>query len=186
MKHSFKGVINILLAAALLIGAMFIYSNFIKPAYDEIKEKQGEFNVKEAEYEKSKLIFEESRQILSSFQDSQGLKDTLFLILPPEQKIPEALYQISGMASLSGLTLGLVSTEESAITPTISPLLKNVGTLKINVKMSGAYEAFKSFAEKLENNIRLFGVNSIRITKSENVSNVFDFMLEIGAFYQTD
>lgn len=183
MKRSFRGSISILVAALLFIGALFIYSNLIKPTYADIKNKQSEKIQKEKEYSKYKTILEQNQQIITSFQNYQDLYDSILVMLPTDPHISYAVYQISGLASASNVSLKSISANESAITPSVSSLIGGRGATKISLKLEGSYESFSSFLDKLQNNIRLFKINSIRVEKP-GFSNILDFNVEISAFYQ--
>lgn len=184
MRQSFKGSFSIILAAVFFIGALFIYADFIKPTYSDIKNKQGEKSQKEAEYNKFKTLFEQNQQILSSFENYQNLYNSILIMLPTNPNISQAIYQINGIASASGMSIKSISTSEAAITPSSSTLIGGRGTTKINLKLNGTYESFKAFLERVETNIRIFRVSSIRVEKF-GASNFLDFNMELDAFYQT-
>lgn len=183
MKQTFRGSISILIAALLFIGALFVYSDFIKPTYAEIKNKQGEKMEKEEQHAKAKILLEQNQQIIMSFADYQDLYNSILTMMPIEPEVSHAVYQISGMAAASGVAIKGISTAESAITSASSALIGGRGTVKISLRVGGTYESFSSFLDKMQNNIRIFRINTIRVEKSGN-SNVLDFNIDASIFYQ--
>ena len=180
-----KGSTSILISGLLFIGALFIFGQLIKPAYSQIKELQAQKAGKEAEYRQDQVIFDQVRQLISSAQNYPDLKKTISQILPVDPEIAQAVYQVSGMASASGLGIDSISTNELAINVSNSASLKGRGAQRLSISLTGSYEAFESFLGRLENNIRLFNVNNIRIEKAGLNPNILNFRMEIDTYYQT-
>lgn len=176
--------ISILLAAALLIGSLFVLGNLIQPLYGEINDLRAQKDSKEAEYEKNKEIYGQINNIVSSYQNYTDLRTALEQVFPAVSDVPEEIYQISGLANMSGLTVNSANVSPLPVKPSRYPAIKGRAANRLNVNFSGSYESFKTFLGKLENNLRLFEINSIVIEQNHLRPNEFDFRIEINAYYQ--
>jgi Tfp pilus assembly protein PilO len=179
-----KSSISILLAGILFIGALVVYGNFIKPLYFEIKNLQAEKQAKQQQRDEYQTISDHTQKLISSYQNYADLQKTISLSFPSNPEIPQIINQINGLAIQSGLTLKSFDSRELALNPSASFLIGAKGTIRTNIRLSGRYEAFRSFLNKLENNIRIFQVNTISIEKASNIPNDFGYNLEVDAFYQ--
>ena len=181
-----KGSISILLSAGLFIGALVIYGNFIKPVYSEIKTLQAEKQEKSSQRDEYQNIAGHTNALISSYQNYAEIQKSISLSFPDNPEIPQIINQINGLAIQSGAVIKSINSRELAIDPSKSKasFAGGKGTVRLNVRISGSYEAFKSFIQKIENNIRVFSVNNVAIEKASNIPNNFNFNLELDAFYQ--
>lgn len=184
MKGSTKRAFSILLASVFFIAAVGVYAYLIKPSYQEVSRKRGELYTKTTQLGDYKTTISQMQKLLAAYDDLSQAQQSISLMLPLETSIPQAVYQISGLASMSGLNLQSASIKELAMTPSAG-LLKGMGTLRFNVKLSGTYESMKQFLQNLGANIRIFNVNNIKVEKLGNVPNVFSFNFELDAYYQS-
>ncbi len=184
MKHSLKRFSAIIIALAFIVGAIIIYSNFIKPTYDGIKMKQGELAKKESVIKEQKEIFGKFQKIFSTYQNYGDVSKNISLALPLNPNVSEEVFQLSSLALLNKLDFQSIDTKELAITPSASQLIKSKGTLRSNIKLTGGYESFKAYLDNLETNIRILSINSLRVEKMTNVSDLFNYNLEVDVYYQ--
>lgn len=177
---------SILLSAILFIGALVVYGSFIKPTYFEIKTLQAEKSEKELQKSEYQNIAEHTEALISSYQNYAELQKSISLSFPVDPEVPQIINQINGLAVQSGIVIKSMDSRQLAIDPSASAssFAGGKGTLRFNVKTFGTYEGFKSFLQKLENNIRIFSINNVTIGRASNIPNNFDFNLEIDAFYQ--
>ncbi|MDI6717797.1 MAG: type 4a pilus biogenesis protein PilO [Patescibacteria group bacterium] len=188
MKNSFKRVLSILISVVLLIGSVLIYSNLIKTAYEEAKAQKSELISKEKQYDDMQNIVNQTQNLFSFYQDSAQAQNSISAILPVNSAVPQAVYQISGIAAKNGLRLQTIGSKELAITPSLIPsLIKGVGTLRFSGQLAGSYESFKSFMLDMESNARLFNFSSLKLEKygGSTGANSLNYNFEIDAYYQT-
>jgi len=183
LKGSTKRAFSILIASVFFIAAVAVYAYLIKPTYQSINVKRGELYTKTTQLSDYKNTIGQMQKLLAAYENLSQAQQSASLMLPNDSSIPQATYQISGLALISGLNLQSISLKELAATPSTS-LLKGMGTLRFNVKLSGTYESMKSFLQNLGANIRIFNINSIKVEKSGNISNVFTFNFELDTYYQ--
>jgi Tfp pilus assembly protein PilO len=184
MKGSTKRAFSILIASIFFIAGIGVYVYLIKPAYQDINLKRGELYTKTTQLSDYKNTISQMQKLLATYESLSQAQQSVSLMLPNDSSIPQAAYQISGLASMSGLNLQSMSLKELATTPSTA-LLKGMSTLRFSVKMTGTYESMKSFLQNLASNIRVFNVNTIKVEKLGNLSNVFTFNFELDAYYQT-
>lgn len=176
--------ISILAAFALLIGSLFVLGNLIQPLYAQINDVRLDKANKDAQYEKNKEINAQINNIISSYQNYTDLRNTLEQVFPINSDMPQEIYQINGLANMTGLTINSANISPLPVKPSRYVSIKGRAANRLNVNLSGNYESFKSFLGKLESNVRLFAINSIVIEPSHQRLNEFDFRMEINAYYQ--
>jgi Tfp pilus assembly protein PilO len=187
MKASTKRILSILTAILMIIASIFVYSSLINPAYSEIKNLRSEVAGRLELVDKHKTSIDQVKKILGEYQDVVQIQDTVSTILPSEQNLPSAVYQISKLASVNELPIELLSAQQLAIKPSNQPeLVKGVGVLRFNLRVVGSYEKFKSFLQNLETNINLMDLASLKIEPQTKGANKFNYTLVVDAYYQTE
>ena len=187
MRASSKRTLSILVALALLIGAVFIYSSLIKPAYADIKALRSEAANRTNIIEENQAYIVKVQNILNEYQNSSQLENTISVLLPNGQNLSQALNQISGLISISGLSPDKISVSQLAIRPSLgSSIVESIGTLRFEVEAIGNYQGLKSFLQKLETNMGIFDVESV---KAEPLSRAaggtgFNYTVVIDSYYQ--
>jgi Tfp pilus assembly protein PilO len=187
MRASSKRTLSILVALLLLIGAVLIYSSLIKPAYADIKDLRSEAASRINIIEENQAYIVKVQNLLNEYQNAAQIQNAISVLLPDGQNISQALNQISGLALISGLSVQKVSVSQLAIRPSLgSSIVKNIGTLRFEAGVSGTYQSFKSFLQKLETNMGIFDVNGIKVDlPSRSSSNNFSYTVVIDSYYQT-
>jgi Tfp pilus assembly protein PilO len=188
MRASSKRTFSILVALLLLGGAIFIYSSLIKPAYADIKELRSQAASRLNLIEENQSYIVKVQNLLNEYQNAAQLQNTISILLPDEKNLSQALSQISGLASISGLFLQKASVSQLAIRPSLgSSIVKNIGTLRFETEASGSYDSFKSFLEKLETNMGIFDIESVKVSLPARASsNAFNYSIVIDSYYQTN
>ena len=184
MKQSSLRFLVIVASTALMVGAVLVYSNLVRPAYDEAKHTQGELVSKDKNFQEFQDIFNKLKDIFSAYKDYSDVQKNVSLALPLNAEVAQVLFQVTKLASLNDLTLQLVDVKELAITPSKSSLINPIGTVMFDLKMSGTYESLKNYLANLESNLRIMGINGLRIEKIPNVSTIFNYSVEVYAYYQ--
>ncbi len=187
MKASTKRILSILTAIFMIIASIFIYSSLIRPVYSEIKNLRSEVAGRLELVDKHKTSIDQVKKILGEYQGAVQIQDTVSTILPPEQNLPSAVYQISRLANVNELQLELLSAQQLALKPSAQPsLVKGVGTLRFNLRAVGSYEKFKFFLQNLETNMNLMDLASLKIEPQIKGANKFNYTLVVDAYYQSE
>ncbi len=174
-----------MIATLLFMATLGIYVSLIKPAYQDIDQIRGQLYTKNSQLNDYKNTISQMQTLLAQYDNLSQAQQSVSLMLPTQPSIPEAVFQISGIAGVSGLNLQSLSVKELAITPSISPLIKGMSTLRFSTKLTGTYESLKAFLQNMSANIRIFNINTVKVEKLGTTSNVFNFNIDIDAYYQT-
>jgi Tfp pilus assembly protein PilO len=121
-------------------------------------------------------------------------------LVPNNPDIPNLIVQIEALTQENGMSLDAVDfriletkttgkAEElrSGETGTAEKPVQNYHLLDINIRISGDYPAFKNFLKEIENNIRLFDLQSvgfISATSKEGETGKFEFDINLQAYYK--
>ena len=110
------------------------------------------------------------------------------MILPLEQNTSQGVYQISGLAGFSNLTVELLSVQQLAIKPSIQPgLVKGLGILRYNFRLTGTYEGFKSFLQAMETNISLMDLVNLKVEPAvKPAKGNFSYTINMDTYYQSE
>jgi len=188
MRASTKRTLSMLISIALLVGAVFVYSSMIKPAYSEIKSLRSEVVSRLEIINENQAYISQVQNLLNEYQNISQLQSAISILLPDEQNLAQALNQISGLIGISGLSPQKASANQLAIRSSLgSSVVKKIGTLRFEVETSGNYPNFKDFLQKLETNMGVFDVVSIKIEPPGRSAGVgiFNYTTVIDSYYQT-
>lgn len=188
MRSSTKRFYSLLLGIAFFVGAMYVYSNYIRSAYEEVKNLKGERAAEIQLFNESEKAVGIVDTLLAKYQSLSSLQDSVSRALPVGEEIPSVLNQIQGVASLDGRKMEIDSISFQYLPIEYSKdknFLRPYGAIRISAKMRGGYTDLKSFLSALEKNVRLLDVSSLKITgggSGNNPSLTFD--LAVDAYYQ--
>lgn len=186
MKASTKRVLSIGLAFLFFIALLIVYGNFIRPELVKIGEKRAGVISKEILFNNQKAAVEGVQKLISQFQSTAQLQETVSLAVPREENVTQALNQLQAMAKNS--QTGIVSFTVSPLPfePTRQPLIKRLGVLELNLAVQGSYEALKSFLRYLETNVRVANIDNFRIAPANARESQDFYVLTLKAelYYQ--
>jgi Tfp pilus assembly protein PilO len=193
MRYLSKRFISILLSFAFIAMSLVLYINFIKPTYADIKVDQGRLAALNDKNQTYKEIFSKLKGISEQLKKSPDLQNRVSMALPLSANTPDSLNQIASIASANGLSITSVDLIESPILPTTggktttASIVKGIGVLKNNVRVTGSYEQLKSFLQGVESGVRISSIKSFKIDRVLNAANpnTFNITLEIETYYQT-
>lgn len=185
MKPALKRTLSIILSAALLVAALFIYVSFIKPAYLEITRLRGQVNSLTKTFNDSKTLNSKFQNIFSEYKNLSKLEEQFSLVLPPKLDAAYAMSQILGVAKANNFTVQSLNVKPMAAQPASSSLAKPLGILRIDTRFSGTYQDLKNFMKQLETNLMIADVASLKID-SQFASNVMTYSMTIDTYYQTE
>ncbi|MBN2197890.1 type 4a pilus biogenesis protein PilO [Candidatus Wolfebacteria bacterium] len=189
MRSSGKRIFSILVSILMLIGALFIYATFMKPAYSQIKNLRTEVSSRLDFINKHENYIQEVKKVLNEYQNITEITQTTSLILPINRDIALGLNQINGIAFLNNLSIELLGVQEMAISPSSQlSFIKGVGNLRFNLRLVGSYENFKSFIQAIETNITLIDLVSLKIDPilGGGAAKNFNYTIILNTYYQTE
>jgi len=187
MKPSVQRMLGFLGVLVLLVAAIIVYVSFIRPEYERINELRGEFATKTRFFEEQSKIIQNIQDYLTAKEvDIQKAQEPVSLALPTEIAASSLFYQLSELSRVNSLLLQSFGLNVLAIKPVpAGALIKGVGTAQIDLQLSGGYSSFKDFIAQLETNIRLTDLKNLTI-KETAAKNVYDFILKVNTYYQTE
>lgn len=159
-------------SALLLIGAMVLYTNAIKPAYKNIQQLRASFIAKTNLFNEQKEIISRVKNLLNQYQSAARLQETISLALPPDEAVAPLFQQVFAISQASGIKIQSFGLTAEAIKS------NGLGILKLNLGLRGTYEALKAFLQAIETNIRVMDVNTLGMQKDLH-------SVSLTAYYQT-
>jgi len=107
-------------------------------------------------------------------------------ILPDTFSSGLILVELSNLASESGLLLK--STDVSTGSRIGAPVVKNAGDrfteVQLKLVVSGPYDRFRTFLQKLEKSLRLVDVTALSFTSASRADSSVDFSIEAKSYQQ--
>ena len=188
MKASTKRFSSILLAILIFIASLFIYSSLIRPAYSEIKSLRAEIASRLKLINKNEVFVQQVKKLLTEYQDVAKVQETTSLILPLEQNTPQTVNQINGLSEFNKLTIEFLSVQQLAIKPSDQPgLVKGLGVLRYNLRLTGTYENFKLFLQAAETNVNLMDLVSLKIEQAtKSAQDNLSYTITMDTYYQAE
>lgn len=187
MKASSKRALSLLLSAALLVGALFIYATFIRPEYSTIQELRGIVEAKAKLLEETKNASANIASLKLGYQKDEKIIESLSLALPEDEAVSSLMAQLNALSQTSGLVIQSVGIAYLPVksSPNTPSFAKKLGTLKLDLKLFGNYAAFNNFLQNLENNIRIMDVKNLKLSQeSKTNQDLMNYGLTIDAYYQ--
>ena len=187
MKTSSKRILFIILTLIFLIGSVVVYSSYISSAYSDVLELRGSLASKQDTYKQLSDTFTQTQTLFADFQNQADAQKQASLILPKDRDVSYVVGQIIGLADANGLTVSSIATQVLPVQPSASKVIRNIGRIKADVKISGSYAGFKSFERQLENNLLILDNTDLRTDNPGQKAGVtgLDYSLSITSYYQT-
>lgn len=191
MKVSTKRIFSILSSMVLFIAALFVFSSLIEPNYQDILQKRSEVSSRLNLLSDYQTSLAHVQELENQYKNIAQFQQTVSSILPTAPDISQAVNQIASLASINRLAVSSVSVELLPLRPPVDPSIsKNIGTLRLNVRLAGDYQGLKSFLQNLETNVNLMDLNSLKVetmsTKSGLAVNQFSYTIAVDTYYQSN
>ncbi len=188
MKPSTQRMISLVSSAALLIMSLVVFSNLIRPEYSETQEMRGRISMKSQLFGEQGAATAQIQRLVADYQGLASIQDTLSLLIPQEEHAPQALNQVTNIAKANNLDIQSINTQKLPFQPKkpgqTSLLIKRVGVLRVDIQLSGTYEALKAFIQTIETNIRIMDVQRIDIATQSDPNKPYLFNVTIDTYYQ--
>ncbi len=178
-----------LMAAGLMVAAAFvIFAALIVPEYGVIQELRGELIGKSKLYQEQKDVLEQVQDLIAQYQGVARLEETLMMVLPTKEKSADIVHQLDAIARVGGTYLQSVSLDYPPVQKApATAIVKNFGSLRFTIKLTGSYAAFKNVLEALETNVRIMDVNTLKMEPAgdpEKNPDLFNLSLTVDTYYQ--
>lgn len=163
MKPSTKRVLSIATAALLLFGTILVYTKLISPEFAAISEKRGAVAAKEQLFTSQKQAVDQVKNVITQSQGMDAVRDTVSMTIPEDPHTTELLNQLNAIALANQATFTTFAIETPPIQKGKDFLIKQIGTVKVQMVLVGSYESVKGFLHGLETNVRVASVETAEI-----------------------
>ncbi len=173
----------------MFIAALAIYVILVSPEYGRINIRRGELSARAQVFEEKNAIISRVKDLIAQYQGTARIQDTISLTLPREENSAAITQQLSSIAGATGVLIQSMSLQSQSLRPVRGEAesVKAVGVSEINLRLSGSYEAIKSFIASVETNIRLMDVVSFRAEIPTRVTQgSLNYNVVINAYYQPE
>lgn len=194
MKASTKRILTITASCLLIIGAVVVYTSFIKPEFGRIQEKRAEVYSKRQIFKDQSEAVGRVQELVARLKGASELQTTVEKVLPAGSDVTGILSQVQAMADRAGVAVSNFSVQqtpfEAANEEGEDSLRRRLGVLSVNVSTAGSYEGIKNFFRFLQTNVRVFNIQGFQISaqagKGGEGIDAFSATFAMKAYYQED
>jgi len=189
MKTSSRRILFVLLAIAFLLGSVAVYSMLIKPTYAQIYDLRAQLVSKSDALARYQTTITKVQELLDTLQNSAQVQRQVSLVLPRGRDVSYFTNQVVELGAINALAVSSFSTQVAPVQPSASSVIRSVGVLKGEARMSGSYAGFKSLMRQLERNILLIDVSDIKIEGSSPGAEqlaTLNYAISLTSYYQTE
>ncbi|MFH1749781.1 MAG: type 4a pilus biogenesis protein PilO [bacterium] len=195
---------SITLLILFIIIIFGVFFGVIKPQAKNLKNSNIELVAKGRELLAKEDKLSDLKKLENTIAETRTQSDILIKALPSEQDLPGLLVQVEAIAknldiNLSTFTLPSESTtnnqtntntqsqnlgaESNTQDSTATDSSYNIKSMSFPFGMTGKYEKIFDFLEILQNNLRIFKINSVQIQAPDAESTDFAISLNITTYY---
>src|SRR3989344_3211047 len=188
MRASTKRILSIGISGILFIAALVVYANLIRPATVLVGQKRSELYSKESAFENQKLAVQKVKELISKLQGVAELQRTVSLVMPSRPDITQVLNQLQAITNTYQTNLKSFTIRTLPFEGNSKALVKRIGTLELDVTVTGSYDSVKNFLRAMEANVRVFNVKRFRVSPAGGsqggVQDFFTAQVTFQAYYQ--
>ncbi len=166
---------RLILNLSIFLLLIFVILVGVKPAFSSVSILRDEAALRKDEAEKERQVLEKIKSLSGAVDSRQSEVKRLEAAIPNSESKPELISIMENLASQNGLGLIAISAELLPDDPKsrkerVDNILQGalLKTLKLDLKLTGNYEAFKSWLDAVENNLRIFDIQNISFSVKEN------------------
>jgi len=184
-----KTLITIILGLGFIAALVFLDV----PGVQKILDLRRNIALEKEELLDKQELFAKVEELTKSYEQNKESVEKADYVLPPEEKIPDLIVQLEALAFEQGLLLEKIDIatavkEEKSRLPEATAKEKTVETYKtlsISLRLVGSYEAFKTFLNSVEENIRLIDIKSVDFSpESKEEAKLFGFEITLTTYHQ--
>jgi len=147
-----------------LIGDISIFTNLVRPIYDEIQVLRDKKESGQKLLVDQRAAVDSVNKLLSDYESFTQIQENISQILPNKEGVPGVVNQLQGLATVNNLKVASLGLQYPPLkSSTDETLIKPLGTLRVTIGLAGDYKDLKPYLEDLETNIRLIDVYSISV-----------------------
>ena len=190
MKSSAKRAFSLLVSVILLIGALAVYAFFVRPAYDGVTALRGTLIAKQKLFVDKQAAVKKVQSLIMQYQGAGSLQDAISLSLPQNEEVSSVFNQLQAIAASNGMAVEVFNVQPLAMRSEGSgdkqvSLVRPLGTLRLSLRLTGSYGAFKDFIRGLETNIRAMDLVSMKVEPiGVRGGDNFSYTLVADTYYQ--
>ena len=195
MKESTKRNLSLILIIVFFIVAFVVFFNYTWPALLKVLDANDKLKVVKQNYAKQLQSLQMAKQIIDQYKNLTNVNQTISLTLPKSEEIYNVITQLNKISQNSGLLLQSISLQRSASTSQTTSttktesLLNKPQTITLTLNLVGTYEAFKTWLEAIETNIRLMDITNINFSgvlssEKSTTANIFNYRVTLNTYYQ--
>jgi|YelNatPaOPRAMG01_1025707.scaffolds.fasta_scaffold07553_7 hypothetical protein len=195
MKESTKRNLSLILIIVFFIVAFVVFFNYTWPALLKVLDANDKLKVVKQNYAKQLQSLQMAKQIIDQYKNLTNVNQTISLTLPKSEEIYNVITQLNKISQNSGLLLQSISLQRSAPTSQTTSttktesLLNKPQTITLTLNLVGTYEAFKTWLEAIETNIRLMDITNINFSgvlssEKSTTTNIFNYRVTLNTYYQ--
>jgi len=185
--------------SALALFVVFV----IMPSWDVLNVDRVTLSYRQSALEQAKSLNQKIEELNSQYTNEE--LESVLSVLPKQEELSALLIQLERLATGNGLIMESVNfskieqppaAQESQPAPESENVTPDVGqitlqenpttpykVLLVSLKLSGGYDAFKSYLQAVEKNLRLMDVTSLSLSSAGTSQNFF-FTVNLRVYYQ--
>ena len=175
----------------LLVGALAVYAFFVRPAYDGVTALRGTLIAKQKLFGDKQAAVKKVQSLIMQYQGAGNLQDAISLSLPQNEEVSSVFNQLQAIAASNGMAVEVFNVQPLAMRSDDSgdgkqlSLVRPLGTLRLSLRLTGSYGAFKDFIRGLETNIRAMDLVSMKVEPiGVRGGDNFSYTLVADTYYQ--
>jgi len=182
-------MIIIIASVTFVIGALFVYNEFIRMTYDDITMLRAKRDGTREKLAETQKAIEAIQKLKEKYASLTELKNNLSLMLPENEHLPLAINQLQALADQHNVAVQSLIVEY--VHPKKNPLKMSVTqpvhTLRLDMRLIGTYDNMKGFLDAVQNNVRVMDVDSFKINGGGSfTSSELEHSLVVHTYYQED
>lgn len=189
MKPSTKRLLSLVVALVMVFAAVIIYFNLTVPEYGSADAIRADVLSRQQLVNDQKGAIDQVQKLIADYQGKGAIRDVVSLSLPLKLDQSDILHQVQSMATINKLSLQSLSisapVSQSAGADISTAVIRPIGNMTFQLRVTGAYGDFKNFLANLETNIRIFDVRSISVDPlGKSNQDFYGFDLSVVTYYQ--
>ncbi len=176
---------SLLAGSGILVASLVGYATYLRPVYNEVSALRGTLIAKQNLFEEKKQAVDKVESLIKQYQGADRLQDVVSMSLPVSEEVSSVFNQLQAIAGTNGLTVQVFNVQPLSTKPSEKPLVKPVGTLRLSLRLTGAYVPFKEFIKGLETNIRAMDIVSMKV-ESAGKGDFFMYTVVADTYYQAE
>ncbi len=186
MKNTSKRIMFIVLSLVFLLASVWVYSSLIRSSYQGASDLRVKYENQKDVLDKYQSTITKVKKLFDELNNSSEIKNQVSLVLPKEKDVAYLVAQINGLAKLNSLNVESISTSIAPLQPSKSKIVRSIGQMKADVKMSGSYGGFKAFIDQMQNNVLILDIADIKIdSPAKTEQQLLNYTLSIRSYYQS-